>query len=133
MKREDAPENPQVPWTPDPWAIVYYDAGDKPEWAMPTPMIVGSEEADRAVVHWAGFRQMYWQSANGDQSEIIANAHLIARAPDLFWTVSVLAHTLDFVINHTSMSEDLFKEAKDEVEAAMQMLEGVWNSAKGSI
>lgn len=69
--------------TPGPWRIIPYDAGDKDEWSMYTPMIDGSEEADRAVVHWAGFRQKYWQSADGKQSEIEANAHLIAMAPTL--------------------------------------------------
>lgn len=69
--------------TPGPWRIVPYDAGDKDEWAMWTPMIDGSEDADRAVVHWAGFRQKYWQSADGKQSEIEANARLIALAPDM--------------------------------------------------
>lgn len=69
--------------TPGPWRIVPYDAGDVSEWGIYTPMIDGSEEADRAVVHWAGFKQKYWQSADGNQKEIEANAFLIASAPDL--------------------------------------------------
>ena len=69
--------------TPGPWRIVPYDAGDVSEWGIYTPMIDGSEEADRAVVHWAGFKQKYWQSADGNQKEIEANADLIAMAPDL--------------------------------------------------
>ena len=69
--------------TPGPWRIVPYDAGDVDEWSTWTPLIDGREDADRAVVHWAGFRQKYWQSADGNESEIEANAHLIALAPDL--------------------------------------------------
>ena len=70
-------------WTPGPWRIVWYDAGDRDEWDS-CPMIAGSEEYDLAVVHWDGFKQKYWKSADGKQSEIESNAHLIASAPDLY-------------------------------------------------
>ena len=69
--------------TPGTWRIAPYDAGDVDEWSIWTPMIEGGKEADRAVVHWSGFKQKYWQSAGGRQSEIEANATLIAIAPDL--------------------------------------------------
>lgn len=68
--------------TPGPWHVVYYDAGDKPhrDHNGPCPGIFASEELDCAIIHWEGFKQEYWSSANGSQKQIQTNAELIAAA-----------------------------------------------------
>jgi len=66
-------------FTPGPWRLIPYDAGDKP-WRV-APMVAASDDLDCAIVHWAGFAQEHWQSARGVR-EILANARLIASAPD---------------------------------------------------
>jgi len=68
-------------YTPGPWTVFEYDAGDKPGWNN-CPSIQAAEEYDCAIVHWDGFKQRHWQSARG-QHEIDANATLIAAAPEL--------------------------------------------------
>ena len=65
--------------TKGPWSVCYYDAGDKDEWDQ-CPSIQAPESEDCAVVHWAGFKQRYWQSAHGDQRAIDANAAAIVAA-----------------------------------------------------
>lgn len=62
--------------TPGPWWTFYYDAGDKDEYDN-CPSIQAPEKEDCAVIHWDGFKQKYWTSANGDQRQIDANAALI--------------------------------------------------------
>lgn len=98
-------------WTPGPWSIVWYDAGDKDEWLY-CPLINGSEESDRAVVHWDGFKQKYWQSADGKQSEIEANAHLISAAPDLYEALEAMLKSVDGVSR--GMAFDALAKARGE-------------------
>ncbi len=62
--------------TKGPWEVFYYDAGDKSAWDD-CPSIQAPESEDCAVIHWDGFKQEYWKSANGDQRQIDANAELI--------------------------------------------------------
>jgi len=71
--------------TPGPWTVFYYDAGDRPHYDHngPCPSIQAPEDQDCAVVHFDGFKQQYWSSANGNQKQIEANARLIAAAPEL--------------------------------------------------
>ncbi|MEN9419847.1 MAG: hypothetical protein RI988_3468 [Pseudomonadota bacterium] len=71
--------------TPGPWRVIHYDAGDRPyrDHNGPCPGIFASEEQDCSIVHWDGFKQKHWSSANGNQKQIEANARLIAAAPSL--------------------------------------------------
>lgn len=80
--------------TPGPWGVIYYDAGDQDHYDHngPCPLIAAPEDQDCAIVHWDGFKQKFWSSANGDQKQIEANADLIAAAPELH---SALAAALD--------------------------------------
>ena len=59
--------------TKGPWSVFYYDAGDKDN----CPSIQAPDSEDCAVIHWDGFKQEYWTSANGDQRQIDANAAMI--------------------------------------------------------
>jgi len=72
-------------YTPGPWRVTYYDAGDISHYDCngPCPGVFASEEQDCAVVHWDGFKQEYFSSANGNQKQIEANARLISTAPEL--------------------------------------------------
>ena len=65
--------------TPGPWELCFYDAGDREHYDHngPCPSIQAPESEDCAVVHWDGFKQRYWSSANGNQRQIEANAALI--------------------------------------------------------
>lgn len=62
--------------TPGPWWVCYYDAGDKLEYDN-CPSVQAPEDHDCAVIHWDGFKQRHWVSANGNQRQIDANASLI--------------------------------------------------------
>ena len=64
--------------TPGEWTVCVYDCGDTPHYDHngPCPSIQ-SESEDCAVVHWDGFKQEYWSSANGNQKQIEANAAFI--------------------------------------------------------
>lgn len=75
----------ETPWTKGPWSVCFYDCGDAPylDHNGPCPSIQAPEDQDCAIVHWDGFKQEYWSSANGNQKQIEANARLIAAAPEL--------------------------------------------------
>lgn len=71
--------------TPGPWRVVLYDCGDisHRDHNGPCPGVFAAPEHDCAIVHWDGFKQEFWSSANGDQRQIEANAALISAAPDM--------------------------------------------------
>jgi len=71
--------------TPGPWWVCEYDAGDNAHYDHngPCPSIQAPDSEDCAIVHWDGFKQEYWSSANGNQRQITANAALISLAPTL--------------------------------------------------
>lgn len=62
--------------TGGPWSTCYYDAGDMDHYDN-CPSIQAPASEDCAVIHWDGFKQRHWTSANGDQRQIDANAALI--------------------------------------------------------
>lgn len=67
--------------TPGEWSTCIYDAGDCDHYDHNGPCpSVQAESADCAIVHWDGFKQEYWSSANGNQRQIEANAALIVVA-----------------------------------------------------
>ena len=64
--------------TPGPWRVIIDDTGGPfTGW----PSIVAPEHIDASVVHRAGFKQQHW--GDWSQREALANARLIAAAPDL--------------------------------------------------
>jgi hypothetical protein len=73
-----------------PWRVIIDDTGGSfTGW----PSVSASDELDCSIVHRAGFKQEYWGDLS--QREAIANAHLIAAAPDL----------LEALINLEAMAE----------------------------
>jgi hypothetical protein len=88
-------------FTPGPWRVVYYDCGDRHYYDHngPCPSVQAPEDEDCAIVHWDGFKQKYWSSANGDQRQIEANAHLIAAAPDLLAALETLLDHYTALVN----------------------------------
>lgn len=89
-------ETPAAKHTPGPWRVVWYDCGDKPHYDHngPCPLIDAPEDQDCAIVHWDGFKQQYWSSANGNQKQIEANAALIAAAPCMLAALTDAANLL---------------------------------------
>lgn len=74
-------------FTTGPWTVFYYDAGDRYyDRDGPCPSIQAPPEEDCAIVHWDGFKQSYWKSANS-QEEIEANAQLMACAPEMLYAL----------------------------------------------
>ena len=65
--------------TPGVWSVCEYDGGDVDHWAA-MPSVQAEDKYDCAIVHWDGFTQRFWRSANGD-CQIHANARRIARVP----------------------------------------------------
>lgn len=64
--------------TPGDWTICVYDCGDTPHYDYNGPCpSVQSDSEDCAIVHWDGFKQEYWSSANGNQKQIESNAAAI--------------------------------------------------------
>ena len=64
--------------TQGPWRVLIDDCSN----LAGRPGVFASEELDCSIVHWDGFVQEYYRSARGDR-EILANARLIAKAPEL--------------------------------------------------
>ena len=65
--------------TKGPWRVCVDDTGGQYSgW----PSIAASEELDTTVIHRAGFHHEFWDWHPG-LPEALANAHLIAAAPDL--------------------------------------------------
>ena len=71
--------------TPGPWIVRLDDTGGQfTGW----PSVVATDELDCSIVHRAGFKQEYWGDLS--QCEAIANARLIAAAPDLLAELKTL-------------------------------------------
>ena len=84
--------------TPGPWRVILDDTGGEfSGW----PSVEAPEEIDTAIVHRAGFHQRYWGDLS--QRECIANARLIAAAPDLLAALKFIVEQIDFpgVSTHT--------------------------------
>lgn len=80
------------------WSVFEYDAGSYiyDAGGFPTPSIQ-CEEADCAIVHWDGFKQEYWVSANGNAKQIEANAAFICQLVNLYRTGQLVAVADDVV------------------------------------
>ena len=100
---------------------MYYDCGDRAyrDHNGPCPSI-DAEGQDACVVHWDGFKQEYWSSANGDQKQIEANARLIAAAPDLLEALKEAREMLEWY--ETALTQEDFNSPK--INAAISKATG---------
>ena len=80
------------------WTVFEYDAGSYiyDAGGFPTPSIQ-CEEADCAIVHWDGFKQQYWVSANGNAKQISANAEFIVTLVNAYRTGQLVAVSDDAI------------------------------------
>lgn len=85
--------------TPGPWRVIIDDTGGPfSGW----PSVEAPDEIDAAVVLRAGFAQEFNQPFS--QREALANAHLIAAAPDL---LKALKGMVDYVKNGNRYREHI--------------------------
>lgn len=76
--------------TPGPWAVSIDDTGGNfSGW----PSVQAAPERDVSVVHRAGFKQEFWGDLS--QRECLANARLIAAAPDLLAALKAVVSVAD--------------------------------------
>lgn len=98
--------------TKGPWRVIIDDTGGPfSGW----PSIEAPEDVDASVIHRAGFKQEYW--GDWSQREAVANAHLIAAAPELLVALEAM------VVHYTAMinsgdAGNWNPETDDEVIAA---------------
>lgn len=97
--------------TPGPWWVSYYDCGDQPHYDHngPCPSIQAPDSEDCAIVHWDGFKQQYWSSANGNQKQIEANANLIAAAPEMLDLIETQAREIERLREALALKDQYFK------------------------
>ena len=93
--------------TPGPWRVILDDTGGPfTGW----PSVSASDQLDCSIVHRAGFKQEYWGDLS--QREAIANARLIAAAPDL---LEALQHLM---VAHGEQLDYAFQQAQDAIAKA---------------
>lgn len=98
-----------------PWEAFEYDCGDVSWYDHngPCPGIFAPDQ-DCGIVHWDGFKQQYWSSANGNQKQIEANAALIVAAvntlPELLDEVERLQRSIELIMENCKASMATYKE-----------------------
>lgn len=108
--------------TKGPWTVVIDDTGGQYSgW----PSIEASTELDISIVHRAGFHHEFWDAHSG-LSETLANARLIASAPDLLEALETATIALDNALRSAGTStagyiatRKLMAKAKTEARAAI--------------
>ena len=81
--------------TPGPWRVILDDTGGPfTGW----PSVVASEELDCTIIHEYGFKQEFWGELS--QRESIANARLIASAPELLEALKVLVNNNESLVGN---------------------------------
>ena len=99
------------------WSVCEYDAGSYiyDAGGSPTPSIQ-CEEADCAIVHWDGFKQEYWVSANGNAKQIEANAAFIVALVNAYRTGQLVAVADDAVGRYRHVKRGTVYEIVGEAE-----------------
>lgn len=108
--------------TPGPWVLAIDDTGGK--WSGWPLSIDALSEPEKCVVRTGGIWPYDWGTATS-QDEALANATLIAAAPDLLAALEALIQTYD------EISGDYFSQGEyDMLDAAMKQGRGAIKAAK---
>ena len=92
--------------TPGEWTICVYDCGGTPHYDHNGPCpSVQSDSEDCGIVHWDGFKQEYWSSANGNQKQIEANAEAICLLRNSLPTIIAALEVVDLVRDEDWLAE----------------------------
>lgn len=105
--------------TPGPWKVFIDDSGD--EWTGWPLSIYAENDEDKSIVRPGGQWPYKWDAAMS-QREAVANAHLIAAAPDLLAALKAFLHA-----NREMQDYQLTKEESDARQlafAAIARVEG---------
>ena len=87
--------------TPGEWTICVYDCYDH---NGPCPSVQSDSEGC-AIVHWDGFKQKYWSSANGNQKQIEANAEAICLLRNALPTIIAALEVVELVRDEDWLAE----------------------------
>lgn len=108
--------------TPGPWAVSIDDTGGNfSGW----PSVQAAPERDVSVVHRAGFKQEFWGDLS--QRECLANARLIAAAPDLLTALQRLERASTNVGQHL-----VYNAPTGEISSAIQGARAAIAKAEGA-
>ena len=106
-------------FTPGPWQAFIDDTGDK--WTGWPISISSVNDIDKSIVRTGGQWPYEWDAAIS-QREAVANAHLIAAAPEVYEKLEKLVERVEQIqYDHNTSDGDL---ALDEARAALAKARG---------
>ena len=113
-------------FTPGPWTVVIDDTGG--QWTGWPISIAAANEEDKSIVRPGGQWPYEWDAAMS-QREAIANAHLIAAAPELYGEGRASARTMEDVAD--ALGERGLLDLADELRARARSVREVLLKAEG--
>lgn len=107
--------------TPGPWSVFIDDSGD--QWTGWPLSIYAENEEDKTVVRTGGQWPYEWDAATS-QVEAVANAHLIAAAPELLEALKEMLAEKDDYMRRNKLGDPLRETVSKMARAAIAKAEG---------